>query len=189
MKIWYDTEFLERGRGYPTNLISIGMVREDGAELYCINGEFDLDLLTQHPWLMDNVVPYLPIEKVPDARFVRSYRLEWDEEHGDYDDHVWTVDGIARRVKDFVLVDDDPQLWAWYGAYDHVCLAQLFGTMSQMPREIPFYTNDIRQEQVRLGEPILPAQTSTKHHAMADARWNRKAWDYLDTFRPIDLPQ
>ena len=35
MKIFYDTEFIENGR--TIELISIGMVAEDGRELYLVN--------------------------------------------------------------------------------------------------------------------------------------------------------
>ncbi len=37
------------------------------------------------------------------------------------------------------------ELWAWYAAYDHVALAQLWGAMPALPREIPRYTKELRQ--------------------------------------------
>ena len=39
MRIFYDTEFLDDGK--TIDLISIGMVAEDGRELYAVSSEFD----------------------------------------------------------------------------------------------------------------------------------------------------
>lgn len=36
MRIWFDTEFIEDGK--TIDLISIGLVRDDGSELYHENG-------------------------------------------------------------------------------------------------------------------------------------------------------
>lgn len=59
MRIWYDTEFLETSR--TIDLISIGMVREDGAEYYAVSNEAArrplCGQIRKHEWLMANVVP------------------------------------------------------------------------------------------------------------------------------------
>lgn len=177
MRIFYDTEFLEIGPVAPIQLISVGMVREDGAELYCLNAEFNPDVLQYHPWHMENTVPLLPIREVPTGNRASGKKLIWDKDDPIYDDHAWTREGIRDAVSSFI--GDKPELWAWYGAYDHVVFAQLWGTMSQMPRHIPFYTNDLRQWHVSMGKPELPAQCAHQHHALADARWNAKAWQTL----------
>lgn len=59
-----------------------------------------------------------------------------------------------------------------HGAYDHVVLAQLWRTMANLPEHVPAWTNDLRQEAHRLGDPVLPAQPRDAHHALADARHN-----------------
>lgn len=189
MKIFYDLEFHERGPRYPIELISIGMVREDGAELYLINDEVDLTALRHHPWLCKNVVPHLPLRWVhPQARPVPSLIhvepdvLDWDRDHEDHERAMppWE---IAERVRAFVLNGGDPELWAWYGAYDHVVMCQqLFGRMVDLPAGFPMWTNDIRQLSELCGNPMLPAQDAAGHHrAIDDARWNAEAWRYLDT--------
>ncbi len=183
-KVWYDTEFLELGAGAPISLISIGMVRDDGAELYCINADFHVESLMYHPWHMTNTVPSLPIRVIPDVRRVAGQRLVWDKEDPRWEDYAWPHDTIRDKVHAFLTEGGvTPELWAWYGAYDHVCLAQLWGTMSQMPRSVPFYTNDIKQLHHQLGEPDLPIQSTTKHHALADAQWNRRAYETLRDVR------
>src|SRR6185437_634123 len=44
---------------------------------------------------------------------------------------------IAREVAEFITSVPNPQLWAWYAAYEHVALAQLFGRMIDLPDGIP----------------------------------------------------
>lgn len=172
MRIFYDTEFLEDG--HTLSLISIGMVREDGKELYLINESIDQERLKSHPWLMKHVVkPHLPITMFSNGN------MYWDREHRDYP-LVMPKKDIAHRVWKFTEEVGCPSLWAWYGAYDHVALAQLWGPMSQMPQHLPYMTLDVRQEHLRLGEPTLPKQLKgTSHHALHDARWVRDAHDFL----------
>ena len=55
MKIWFDTEFIEDGK--TIDLISIGMVREDGKTLYLEN--LSADLTRASDWVKDNVITKL----------------------------------------------------------------------------------------------------------------------------------
>lgn len=55
-RIFFDTEFIEDGR--TIDLISIGMVREDGARYYAISTEFNARKASQ--WVKDNVLIHLP---------------------------------------------------------------------------------------------------------------------------------
>jgi hypothetical protein len=78
---------------------------------------------------------------------------------------------IAHRILDFVGGDRKPEFWAWYSAYDHVCLAQIWGTMIHLPGLIPMYTNDIRTlvDLAGLKPNELPKQPAGHHNALADA--------------------
>ena len=174
--IYYDTEFLEDGR--TIELISIGMVREDGAELYLVNRDMPVRRIRKHQWLMANVVPHLP-KGHGDRRLTVPERWLFDYA----DPTVRTRAEIAARVRRFVTETTDPQLWAWYGAYDHVVLAQLFGRMIDLPTGIPMWTNDLRQEVERLGNPRMPEQPSGAHDALADARHLRVMADHLGSLR------
>ena len=49
------------------------------------------------------------------------------------------------------------ELWAWMAAYDHVCLAQLWGDMRALPRAIPRFTHDLRQRWEDAGSPAAAA--------------------------------
>lgn len=167
MKVFYDTEFVEQGPDHPIHFISIGIVTEDGRELYAVNADMDQGLVRKHPFVGKHVWPHLPlVGPKPGVRGGSHKRL--DLNHPD----VRPRAQIARLVSDFLADTPDVELWAWYGAYDHVVLAQLFGTMVDLPDHIPMWTGDLKQEAARLGDLQLPEQPSGEHHALADARHN-----------------
>jgi hypothetical protein len=168
--IYYDTEFLEDGR--TIELISLGMIREDMTTLYVINRDFDLGKLLANDWLMENVVPHLPIGREKDGM------LHWDESHEDYD-LVVPRHTIRTLVRQMVLKVPAPRLWADYGDYDHVVLAQLFGRMIDLPDGFPMFTSDVQQTAADLGSPKLQGlqPEGAEHHALADAKKCR--WRHL----------
>ncbi|MCS3690888.1 3'-5' exoribonuclease domain-containing protein [Bradyrhizobium elkanii] len=151
MKIWFDTEFIEDGK--TIDLISIGMVREDGAILYLENRECNFARASD--WVKKNVLPY-----ISSAEDVWRSRSE-----------------IAEAIIEFA--GEKPEFWAYYADYDWVVLCQLYGTMMQLPTGWPMYCRDVKQLCDDLGNPKLPAQTGTEHHALADADWTRRAHSFL----------
>lgn len=161
-RIWYDTEFLELGPKHPVDLLSIGAVREDGAEYYAVVLDANWDGVREHEWLMANVVPSLPGEWLGGQWYL-------DQSHPS----VKYRDTIAKELETFLLEKGKPELWAWYGSYDHVALAQLWGRMINLPKGVPMWTNDLRQEAHRLGNPRLPEQPAGEHNALMDARHNK----------------
>jgi 3' exoribonuclease, RNase T-like len=175
MRIWYDTEFIEDGR--TIDLISIGMVREDGAELYLINGNHDVfDRAVKHRWLVNNVVPSLPVKLDP----ADVNKWEWDRSHPDWGDLTGRKDLLVKAVLNFIVEARPAELWAWYAAYDHVALCQLWGPMINLPGGIPMWTNDLKQECMRLGNPEVPEQEGTEHNALDDARHAREIHLFLE---------
>lgn len=176
-KIFYDCEFLETGSSI--DLISIGMVAEDGRELYAVNRDMPVKEIRRHDWLMANVVPSLPRIHGDRRHYVSARRnpLALDFDHP----HVMGRKRIAAEAEHFILSTPDVELWAWYGSFDHVCLAWLYGPMSQIPAGIPMFTCDLRQEAARLGltDDDMPKQASGHHNALADARHNRVIAEFL----------
>jgi hypothetical protein len=183
VKVFYDTEFIEDGR--TIDLISIGMVAEDGRELYLIAEEIEADPLysriCKHDWLMANVVPHLPLKAATDywkpieqpsaARVDGGGRFALDP----HDNRIMPRRMLRNAVREFLAESrrDGPlELWASYGAYDHVVLAQLFGPMIRLPEGVPMWTHDLQQ--YAAGRDLLP-QTGTAHDALEDARWLRDA--------------
>lgn len=163
MKYWYDTEFYEDGK--QIHLISIGIVADDGRELYMESRDFDWLMVPDNHWIQENVRPHLTGD--------RFYR-------GD----------IAASVRQFITdygTEFDNELWGYYSAYDHVVLAQLFGRMVDMPDGVPWFTQDIRQlkEMLLRNEGLryeFPKQEDTEHHALNDAKWTKAAYEDIMRF-------
>lgn len=153
MRIFFDTEFIEVG--HRIDLISIGMVREDGEEFYAESSECDLSKADD--WVKENVIPHLML----------------------YGSGKMTHSAMAKAIRKFV--GPSPEFWANYAAYDWVALCQLFGTMMNLPDGWPKYCLDIRQRQwgLNMSEPPIPLPEDA-HNALADARWNKAAFEYLD---------
>ncbi len=150
MKYFYDTEFIEDGK--TIDLISIGIIAEDGRQFYRISCEFNEENASQ--WVKDNVLCFIGDQK-------RSTREQ-----------------IKRDLIEFIG-NDKPKFWAYYADYDHVALCQLFGTMMDLPKGWPMYTRDIKQLCDSLGNPKLPEQGKGEHHALADALWTKQAYEFL----------
>lgn len=175
MKVFYDFEFLEE---YGTvDPISVGFVREDGKELYLVFNDFNTLKVAKHGWLMRNVMPFIGHEEI----------TGWVTGTGQPVKDLWITDPDAvdkqqarRRIMDF-LSDIWPEFWAWYGAYDHVALCSLFGSMVDLPARFPMFTRDIRQMWEQAGRPEFPKQPAgTLHNALADARQNVVRYQFLE---------
>jgi len=154
MKYFFDTEFIEDGK--TIDLISIGIVSEDGREFYAESWAIPWDKANR--WVLDNVKPHL--------------------------NRVSSLDRVQMKkaILDFIG-KDLPEFWAYYADYDWVVLCQLFGTMMDLPKGWPMYCRDVKQLCDQLGDPKLPEQKSTEHHALEDAKWTKEAWEFLT--RPI----
>lgn len=148
MKIWFDTEFIEDGR--TIDLISIGMIREDGVCYYAESS--DCDLSRAGEWVQKNVLPHLTGS--------RRTRVE-----------------IRDDILQFC--GQRPEFWAYYADYDWVALCQLFGTMMDLPHHWPMFCRDVKQLCVDKGNPPLPKDTGIAHNALSDAKWAKQAWEFL----------
>lgn len=158
-RYFYDCEFIEDGR--TVDLVSIGVVDEHGREFYAVSTEFDATRAV--PWVRRNVLDKLPSPGDPAWRSRTRIR-----------------DDLRAFLRAPLRADPDEQLelWAWYAAYDHVALAQLWGPMTALPREIPRFTKDLRQLWDDRGRPELP-EMSGRHDALVDARHNLMRWRVL----------
>lgn len=158
MRFWFDTEFIEDGR--TIDLLSIGIVAEDGREFYAENNEADLS--RGSGWVQHNVIVH----------------LDWLN-HGKTRTEI--RDAVLQFVSEYPITTGPtkPEFWAYYADYDWVALCQLFGTMMDLPKGWPMYCRDVKQLCDDLGNPRLPEQGKGEHHALADARWTRAAWEHL----------
>lgn len=157
MRYFYDTEFIEDG--HTIDLISIGVVAEDGREFYAVSTEFNA--AAAGPWVRKNVLPLLPprssdvwMDRATIREALMSFLLP------------------GHTPGSYLPPQDRPELWAWVGAYDHVALAQLWGDMAQLPDEMPRFTHELKQLWEYAGRPRLPQSPRDAHDALADARFN-----------------
>jgi hypothetical protein len=164
-RYFYDCEFIEDGR--TVDLVSIGVVDEFGREFYAVSTEFDDSKAV--PWVRRNVLDKLPSPADPAWRSRDRIRDDLYE---------FLIEPVKGR-------DEQIELWAWYAAYDHVALAQLWGAMPALPREIPRFTHELAQRWEDAGRPPLPAGGSGRHDALADARHNLARWHAIETARAI----
>lgn len=178
MKVFHDWEFLEDGR--TVEPISVGMVAEDGRELYAVFAEIEEQSLNAricaNDWVRDNVVPHLPLK--PGRRVVAPGHLSRGSFVLDDTNVIMPRRMIRNDVRAFLDASAPVELWGYYAAYDHVALAQLFGPMVRRPDSMPMFTHDLMQllGQLGLGEDGLPDAPADAHNALADARWTRDAY-------------
>lgn len=184
MKYFLDTEFIEGYRNvedkklHVVELISIGMVCEDGRELYAISNEFD------HSKAND---------------FVREHVLTPEFNHfsinrGSYDlncmqlktQHGMPIPAIRRKITQFVNpeVDKNIEFYGYFSDYDWVVFASIFGTMMDLPKGFPFYCLDLKQMMHERGlssdwkRENCPDPTG-EHNALVDAKWNKQLFDLI----------
>ena len=151
MKIFYDTEFIEDGK--TIDLISIGMIREDGETYYAISSEFDESAANE--WVKENVLS----------------KLEKDVERK-------SRKQIADEILEFV--GEEPEFWAYFADYDWVVLCQLYGKMIDLPEGWPMFCMDLKQMLVTLGDPKIKKQNESQaHNALVDAKWVKDSYNYL----------
>lgn len=161
MRFFYDTEFIENGS--TIELISIGIVAEDGREYYAVSTDFHSK--DANDWVKTHVLNQLPNPSSPQWR---------------------SRERIREEVFEFLTQGStDPELWAWVGAYDHIVLAQLWGDMSGLPRQIPRFTRELKQYWEMAGSPALPKSPSGVHNALIDARHNRTKFDICQRHLPL----
>ncbi len=165
MRYYLDWEFIEGHdyAGVPAFLdpISVGVVCQDGREIHRVSHDCNHSRMTD--WHRQNVLPHLPPR----------------------DSGIWKSRGeIAADLAAFIQPAEHVEIWTYFGAYDWVCLCQLYGTMMQLPKHFPMQDRDLLQLAQSLGvskheiKGCMP-KPKDAHSALADARWNRDLHQYL----------
>lgn len=162
MRYFYDTEFIEDGT--TIELVSIGIVAEDGREYYAVSTDFDATRANE--WVRAHVLDKLPRAGHPSWKPSAQIRDEV---------YAFLTAGRTR-----------PELWAWVGAYDHVVLAQLWGDMAGLPNDLPRYTRELKQYWQMAGKPRLPNVPDGNHDALVDARHNLRKFRVCADALPLD---
>ena len=235
MKYFIDTEFIEGfhkplfgKRRHFIDLISIGIVAEDGREYYAISNEYrykDAD-----KWVQDNVILPMYIDRVHgDARNrwdVHNFHHAFGKSNEQIKLEILEFMGCWRDTfKWRVMSNNVPGIYAYFADYDWVAFCSLFGRMVDLPEGFPMYCIDLKQtldeksllltdervrrpiynlsgvckdspwgnesatifnctadEKIKLikAHPKYPAQEK-EHISIADARWDKKLYEFLQT--------
>lgn len=156
MKYFIDTEYdwtANMGRIIP---ISIGIIAEDGRELYLIR--FQEEGEEWSPFVADHVWPI--------RHELRGIRMSSAKS-----------DLLALHIRNFIG-DDTPEFWGDYSAFDYVVLSMIMGEFSDWPSGWPMHINDCQQAGIEVG----PSEVN--HHALSDARAIRDAISLVNPRSP-----
>lgn len=193
MKYFLDTEFAENGR--TIDLISIGVVAEDGRKFYAVSSEFD-EAACNH-WVIANVLPKLVPHRDRHTRpriaamldcFVRPHHaLEPDNCRSPCRHCFATLSLSPNSALGGCPAVPEPEFWAYYADYDWVAVCQLYGRMIDLPKGWPMFCNDVNQWRRQLGltREALPPDPEDEHHALADAEWCMRAHAALTAAVPV----
>jgi hypothetical protein len=183
MNYYIDTEFLEGtqtkrilgipfGKTKPTiDLISIGIVAEDGRAYYAISKDFNL----REAWNRYDLKPDIDNGGMKKVYWIREnvlVKIYTELVHGDARNRVEFNYGsmkmllnsfgktnaeIAIEIKEFVYnqstedkyndtYKSEPKFYGYYADYDWVVFCWLFGKMLDLPKGFPKYCIDLKQK-------------------------------------------
>lgn len=144
MNIYLDTEFILSENSI--ELISIGLVKNNGETYYAISTEFEEKNASN--WVIDNVLA----------------QLEQDLERK-------TLAQIKTEIIDFIGYETG-KFWAYVNTYDWFLILQLYDGIARLPYNFSFFCRELCQEveRIKLPETLFPPKPNA-HHALADARW------------------
>lgn len=186
MRYFFDTEFIEgfkkpfkwlptignfNKKYHSIQLISIGIVAEDGREYYAISNEFNANDASD--WVKENIISKLPNKKLELFSSKKSMHetllykpnklIAFDIinfVNPDLGFHCSTYNNsefkneetyISKHFKNHDVKDFDeyfyaqPEFYAYYADYDWVLFCSLFGTMMDLPKGFPMYCKDLKQ--------------------------------------------
>lgn len=183
MKIFFDTEFT--GLRKDTNLISIGLISEDGRTFYAELSDFNG--CNCDDWIRRNVVSNLHIMKIKQGtdEYIPNYH------YGDKEDIKFALCNWFQQFSIVELVSDVCH-------YDMVLLIDLFGDAFSLPKNVCPSCYDINQDIARYykislteafdksREEILYKKykeneiSSDKHNALYDAKVIREIYQIVN---------
>lgn len=215
MKYFIDTEFIEgfhksffSKRRHHVDLISIGIVAEDGRTYFSLSKEYNYS--EANDWVKKNVILPLYIDFVSgDARnslgvenFHKVYgksnkeiakELEWFIKKPMYNtDYAPGHDSSTTLWEKYIAYEGKPEFYGYYSDYDWVVFCSLFGTMMDLPKGFPMYCKDLKQtldekansfssmELSKMKYPKYRKQTN-EHNALYGAGWNYNLYQFLNS--------
>lgn len=220
MKYYLDTEFIERfhkpflGKSrHVIDLISIGIVAEDGRKYYAISNEYRYKDASE--WVQKNVILPMYHQQSPSIKLfcepnnfhttVGKSNKQIAKEIIEFCRHgIWndiTTDSTKTTIGG-MNIRSEPEFYGYYADYDWVLFCSLFGTMMQLPLGFPMYCIDLKQtldehaerisirrhvskDQIlkELKSSTLYPRQSNEHNAIADAKWNKELHHFLNNLK------
>lgn len=170
MKYFFDTEFIEGfnkplfgKRRHFIDLISIGIVAEDGREYYAISNEYDFKKADK--WVVDNVITPTYQQQPPSFKMqfcslstFHKYCGKSNKKIADEivsfinNEPIKTIGSIGGTH--FLSEESklsiqrgyvEPEFYGYYADYDWVLFCSMFGRMIDLPKGFPMYCKDLKQ--------------------------------------------
>ena len=199
MNFFLDTEFYEAPG--VLDLISIGIVDDEGAEFYAVSNEFYRDRAWLDSWVRENVLRPIfedmleELRKDPDLISLFPIDPYGTGQEFNVTNFNYLIEyfgqsrqDIAADVRRFCLDDsrgNDPiSFYGYYANYDWVLFCWLFGRMVDLPKRFPMFCMDLKQMMVDRGlssewkDEFVP-DPAGEHNALKDAAWNKKLFDTI----------
>lgn len=180
MKYFFDTEFIEHATGI--QLVSIGILAEDGRTFYAESCSFDERLADS--WVKENVLKRL--------RLSMSYlkdTVNYDDEMRGICEVYGSESFIKEQLLTFFKYDETPEFYAYYASYDWVVFARIFGRLIEKPEHFPMWVIDLKQMMWERGltkewkQEVCP-DPEGEHNALVDAQWNKKLYKLIIQTKP-----
>lgn len=193
MKYFFDTEFIEGfhkpflgKRRHFIDLVSIGIVAEDGREYYAISNEFDESKADD--WVRENVLSKLP-PKVSKWYMSESHSIIWRTKYKKselYKSNKQIASEIYRFLFPFPISSffQTPELWGYNSAHNWVLFCSLFGRVNNLPFGFPMYCNNLKQVIDKKGldkgwENRYCPTPDDPYNALSGALWNKMLYDEI----------
>lgn len=180
MKYFLDTEFREEPG--TIDLISIGIVNEEGKEYYALNKECNLRKIWNDDWLRDNVL--IPIYNDEDSYYKKQNEFSFSVIKDIFSKNGKTIKEIRQEILDFTG-QDSPEFYGYYSNYDWVVFCWIFGRMIDLPKSYPMYCKDLQHiidynNLSKEWEDKNCPQSDNEHNALSDAKWNLKLYKAIE---------
>lgn len=169
MNMFIDTEFTCLPWEGSSELISIGVVLEDGSEYYGCSSEFDCEGTSE--FVKNNVLKHLPENQ--SRKSLQSIGKDIDEFIGHKEiGSVWAVFPTFQQIENLCRGSKPASdIHREFADWDF----QLLQRLSVASEKMPSFCNDLSLIIGKHESSVLPTNKNA-HNALEDARWNFEVW-------------
>lgn len=161
MKYFLDTEFHDHHGDELPELISLGVVAEDGREFYAENLNYDVRKASH--WLRENVIANFTGPGLPENILMQRF-----------------IDFTNVRSQKFT----ETKFICWYGTYDWFLLRMLMDRHGiQRPKHWPWNFVELQflhETFFRMFDTRQVKHRGAAHNALTDAWWNKELFEIVE---------